>query len=177
MLSQDVRHIERISTEDTDNIDAKIQEPNGANCNAEEKGADERATYEDPSELDMETRLVAHTSCERWNVVVAVPERLRLAPPVPSTRTTRRNGQRRTTTKSGCSAADHSVIFTHLLQECTYIFHTFINTVTNSDTFMLIVSMQSRKLLYSPTSYFLGNLCLCFFLISIQYQNFVFDFY
>lgn len=27
--------------------------------------ADERATYEDPSELDMESRLAAHTSCER----------------------------------------------------------------------------------------------------------------
>lgn len=48
-------------------------------------GRNERATYEDPSELDMETRLV-HTSCERWKVVG--PERLRRAPlpPPPSTR-------------------------------------------------------------------------------------------
>lgn len=38
-------------------------------------------TYDDPSELEIETRLAERTSCDRVKVVVAGPERLRRAPP------------------------------------------------------------------------------------------------
>lgn len=88
MRLQDERHKERGRTEDASNIDAHTSRARAA-ARLRHGRSDERATYEDPSELDMETRLAAHTSCERWKVVVAGPERLRRAPPPPSTRDTR----------------------------------------------------------------------------------------
>lgn len=104
MRLQDERHTERGRVEDASNINAHIKESRsaGSQRTAAWVGADERATYEDPSELDMETRLAAYTSCERWKVVVAGLERLRRAPP-PSTRTS--GCQRRTATAAARAAA------------------------------------------------------------------------
>lgn len=98
MLWQDERHTER-GKECRRRATSRRTYKNGTRQAAGElrlKTERPSATYEDPSELDMDTRLVAHTSCERLKAVVVVPERLRRAPPPPSARDTRAVAQSRT---------------------------------------------------------------------------------
>lgn len=124
----------RLRGEDASNIDAHTD-------GLERAG--ERATYEDPSELDMETRLDEHTSCERWKDVVAGPERLRRAPLPPSTPARPRPATVFIITHLHQSITSYIAIITHkfgkpianrILQLRSYIYYPLVICYSSTET-------------------------------------------